>query len=95
MSTNPHFFAVLPSNVRYSPIIDNEAKLLYAEITAHTNEYGICRISVQDLADIFEIDSRKTHKLLHSLKDNGFIFGDLSDGGFQKMRELSLKKEDR
>jgi helix-turn-helix protein len=86
--------AFLPFNVRHSQLLEPHAKLLYAELTALQNEFGTVNISTQDLASIFDVEVRTMHKLLNSLKDNGFIFADLKNGGFQANKEIRLNKSE-
>ncbi len=88
------FNAILPFNVRHSSVLEPHAKLLYAELTALQNEFGVVNISTSDLASIFDIEIRTLHRLLSSLKDNGFIFADLKNGGFQTTREIRLNKSE-
>jgi hypothetical protein len=89
---NISYYAILPYNVRHSPILEPHAKLLYAELTALQNDFGVCHISTKDLASIFDCEIRTMQRLLSSLKDAGFIFADLSNGGFQTTREIRLRK---
>jgi hypothetical protein len=92
--SNAAYFAVIPANVRYSQLLEPTAKLLYAELTAHANEFGVCHISNTTLAAIFDVEVRTIQRLLSNLKENKFIFSDLSKGGFQTNREIRLQKEE-
>ena len=42
MELQPSYYAVIPANVRYDKTLPPLARLMYAEITALSNQYGYC-----------------------------------------------------
>jgi hypothetical protein len=50
----PSYWAVLPAAIRYDPEIPASAKLLYAEISALTDQRGFCWASNAYFVDLSE-----------------------------------------
>ena len=53
MTETPNYYAIIPSNVRYSDLKPN-AKLLYGEITALSNKHGFCFASNKYFANLYK-----------------------------------------
>ena len=75
--------AILPAQVRYDKAITDKAKLLYAEISAAVNAYGICEEDNNYLASAIGVDLRTVTRAISALIDNGHL---------QKIRENGKKK---
>ena len=69
----PHYYAVIPADVRYARGITPNAKLLYAEITALCNMNGKCTASTQYFCSLYEVSRVSIQKWLKSLEDNNHI----------------------
>ncbi|MCA9496797.1 MAG: helix-turn-helix domain-containing protein [Nanoarchaeota archaeon] len=69
----PHYYAVIPANVRYSKNITPNAKLLYGEITCLCNAKGYCYASNNYFADLYGVSKISISKWINSLVDEGFI----------------------
>lgn len=72
MEEKPNYFAILPSEVRYSNIKD-KAKLLYSEITALTQKDGCCYASNKYFASLYNVSTTTISLLIKELVENGFI----------------------
>ena len=70
---NPNYFAVIPATVLYSKTLSAPAKLLYAEISALTNEKGFCWASNEYFAKNHDVAARSIQNWLSELKNGGFI----------------------
>jgi len=66
------FYAIIPANVRYSPI-NAHAKLLYGELTALCNEKGFCWAGNAYFAGLYEVSTKTIGRWLAELKGQGFI----------------------
>lgn len=89
MSENKAYFAVIPANVRYSTEISNGAKLLYAEITALSNERGYCWASNDYFAGLYNTSPRTISRWLAELGREGFIYS-LVDNAKGNTRQIWL-----
>jgi DNA-binding transcriptional ArsR family regulator len=69
----PNYYAVIPSEVRYSKKLTPNAKLLYAEITALCNMNGKCTASTQYFCRVYEVSRGSIQNWLKMLEDNGYI----------------------
>ena len=69
----PGFWAVLPSAVRYDRELPSTAKLLYAEISALTDQKGYCFAPNSYFMNLYGISERTLQDHLRSLKVRGFI----------------------
>ena len=73
MEDKKNYYAIIPSKVRYCKGLSANAKLLYGEITALSNEKGFCWAGNKYFADLYEITERSVSRLISSLSENGFI----------------------
>lgn len=67
-----NYYAILPANVRYAEI-SSTSKLLYAEITALSNEVGYCWASNSYFANLYDVTNSTISRKIKELEDNGFI----------------------
>jgi hypothetical protein len=67
------YFATIPAPVRYSNLISNFSKLLYAEITCLTNAKGYCFAMNGYLADLFKVHKNTISGSIKELETAGFI----------------------
>jgi|TARA_R110002020_G_scaffold172782_4_gene363255 DNA-binding transcriptional regulator YhcF (GntR family) len=72
MKEKPSYYAIIPSNVRYSNLKPN-AKLLYGEITALSNKLGYCFASNSYFAELYGVSKNTVSRWLSDLKKLGFI----------------------
>lgn len=70
---NKNYYAIIPATVRYNKKLSANVKLLYAEITALTNEKGYCWATNKYFADFFEVDARTIQRWLKTLADEKYI----------------------
>ena len=75
----PAYWAVLPASVRYDPELTPNAKLLYAEISALTNELGYCYATNAYFEINFEWSERTVIRLIKQLESKGYL--SIVDGG--------------
>jgi hypothetical protein len=69
----PSFYGFIPANVRYCKEIENEAKVLYAEITALCQENGYCCASNNYFSELYEVGTLAIQSWIVSLQKQGFI----------------------
>lgn len=77
----PGYWAVLPAAVRYDPQLPPSAKILYAEISALTDQRGFCFASNDYFQKLFQISDRTLQRLLKALQELGYIRIQDGDGG--------------
>jgi|MDSW01.2.fsa_nt_gb hypothetical protein len=69
---SPTYYAIIPSNVRYSDLKPN-AKLLYGEITALSNKHGFCFATNNYFAELYNVSKNTVSVWLRQLKEKNFI----------------------
>lgn len=69
----PSYWAVVPSVVRYDEELAPNAKLLYAEISALTDERGYCYAQNSYFCRVYGWSQKTVSRLLIALKEKGFI----------------------
>lgn len=90
MKENPSFYAVIPSDVRYSNIKAN-AKLLYWEITALANRTWECYASNKYFADLYSVSEKQVTVWVKELVDNWFIISRVERDNWNK-RFISINQ---
>lgn len=69
----PTYYALIPSNVRYDPDLPPNAKLLYGEITALTNQDGCCWAGNVYFANLYGVKKETISRWISKLKEKGYI----------------------
>lgn len=69
----PNFYAILPATVRYDNDLMDKAKLLYAEISALSNQFGFCFAGNKYFADLYGISTRQVITIIQNLEERGYI----------------------
>ena len=67
------YYAIIPANVRYDTDLTPNAKLLYGEITALTNDKGYCWASNNYFANLYGVYPTTISKWLRVLKEKNYI----------------------
>jgi hypothetical protein len=68
-----NYYAIIPSDVRYDNTLKANAKLLYGEITALTNEKGFCWSSNSYFASLYDVSNRTISNWISQLEKRGYI----------------------
>jgi len=71
--TNRNYYAIIPANVRYDKTLTANAKLLYGEITALTNDKGYCWASNGYFAELYEVSKETISRWISILEKNGYV----------------------
>lgn len=91
--TNPSYYAIIPSDVRYCKNLEANAKLLYGEITCLTQKEGYCWASNHYFAELYGVCERTVTNWLQSLEENGFIEIHTEKVGMRWDRKIFIVKE--
>ena len=67
------YYAIIPANVRYDSDLTPNAKLLYGEITALTNDKGYCWASNNYFAKLYQVSDRSIRDWLNKLEEKKYI----------------------
>ena len=67
------YFAIIPASVRYDKRLPANAKLLYGELTALSNEKGYCWAGNDYFAGLYEVSKTSVSKWVSALRDTGYI----------------------
>ena len=67
------YYAIIPAHVRYDKRITPNAKLLYGELTALSNEKGYCWAGNQYFSDLYEVSKQSISSWIGQLRDAGYI----------------------
>lgn len=82
------YYAIIPAEVRYDKRLKPLCRLLYAEITALTNDKGYCWASNAYFASLYSISSTTVSRYVSELKEYGYIkiHYDKKDNNTQKRK---------
>ena len=69
----PHYWGVMPAEVRYCPGLPATAKVLYTEISALTQMDGICVKDNAYFCQLYKISERTLQRQLKALERRGYI----------------------
>lgn len=67
------YYAIIPATVRYDQDLPPNAKLLYGEITALTNEKGYCWANNEYFSRLYGATKRSIQNWMEALKKGGYI----------------------
>lgn len=70
---NKSYYAIIPANIRYDESVVPNAKLLYGEITALSNEKGYCWASNNYFADLYKVSKVSISKWVSQLVEKGYL----------------------
>lgn len=74
MDNHKGYYAVIPADVRYDENLIPNAKLLYGEITALTNDKGYCWATNSYFANLYGVTTKTISNWLNSLEKQGYIY---------------------
>lgn len=70
---NKNYYAIIPANVRYDKDLTPNAKLLYGELTALSNEKGYCWASNSYFSELYGVSKKTVSNWIASLDEKGFV----------------------
>jgi len=68
-----NYYAIIPADVRYDRNLRPNAKLLYGEITALSNEKGYCWAQNTYFAELYEVSKETISRWIRELAEAGYI----------------------
>ncbi len=69
----PNYYAILTAEVRYDKSLSPLEKLLFAEVTALSNNYWYCRASNKYFADLYDRNEKYISSVLSKLQKSWYI----------------------
>jgi hypothetical protein len=71
------YYAIIPANVRYDTDLTPNAKLLYGEITALSNEKGFCWATNSYFADLYSVSKTSVSLWIKQLIEKNYITAEI------------------
>lgn len=71
---NRNYYAIIPANIRYDQDLPPNAKLLYGEITALSNEKGYCWASNSYFSDLYGVTKKTISNWIGSLVNKNYLY---------------------
>ncbi|MBI5973416.1 helix-turn-helix domain-containing protein [Staphylococcus caledonicus] len=69
----PSYFSILPANVRYDNRITDSERVIFAEITSFSNEYGYCTASDEYFASLYGHNKLTILNRINHLRKLGYL----------------------
>ena len=73
MDVKPNYYAIIPANVRYDRDLPANAKLLYGELTALSNEKGYCWAGNSYFAELYGVSKETVSRWISFLQGKGYV----------------------
>ena len=67
------YYAVIPAYVRYDKDLTPNAKLMFGELTALSNDKGYCYASNKYFSELYQVSTVSISKWINQLKDKKYI----------------------
>lgn len=81
-----NYYSILSASVRYDKRLTPNAKLLYAEITALTNQLGFCYANNRYFVKLYKVSTQSINSWLKQLEKYGYIKRHIyRDGGTKEI----------
>lgn len=90
---NGGFWGVLPAIIRHSNKVGHLSKVIYAEITALSNQKGYCWATNAHFEDLFDVSHQTVSKCITELVDAGFLNVEDRSGRVQRKLHPVVKFE--
>ena len=90
-NSEPSYYAIIPAEIRYDKRLSSSQKLLYAEITALSNQSGYCWASNKYFSELYNVNKNTISSWISSLCKHGYIEVDINRAK-GNMRKVYLKK---
>ena len=71
--TEANYYAIIPANIRYDKDLPPNAKLLYGEITALSNEKGYCWATNSYFANLYNVNNITVSRWINQLVKKGYV----------------------
>ncbi|WP_010177356.1 helix-turn-helix domain-containing protein [Aquimarina agarilytica] len=71
--SKPNYYAILPAEIRYDKRLSPAAKILFAEITALTNNHRICWSTNKYFEELYQVSKQTINNWLLQLEECGYI----------------------
>lgn len=72
-----NYYAVIPSHIRYDNELTPNAKLMFGELTALSNDRGYCYATNKYFSELYNVSKVSVSKWINQLKEKGYIKVDL------------------
>lgn len=69
----PNYYSILPANVRYDNRLNDSERVIFAEITAFSNEYGYCTASDEYFASLYGHNELTILNRINHLRKLGYL----------------------